>query len=192
MNIQKIVTGELKVNCYIIEDEGEFMVVDPGDDADKILSITKRVDKIVLTHGHFDHTGAAQEIKSLTNAKIYIHKGDIEMLADARLNYSAIFGAPFKKVVADETLDGEIGIGGIKFKVIHTPGHSEGGVCLLHNDTLLSGDTLFYNGIGRYDFGDYNKLMSSISKLLELPDNTRVLPGHGPETTILNEKKNLL
>ena len=198
MILRKLVVGELATNCYIVGSETtrEGMVIDPADEASQILKSVKTADLkvkyIVLTHGHPDHFAALSELKKATGAQVLVHREDAEIL---ELPPVVFFGATFPQPPpADRQLeDGEtIELGDLKLRVIHTPGHTPGGICLLANNVLFSGDTLFNNGIGRYDLpgGNLEKLMDSLHrKVLTLPEKTVVYPGHGPETTIGDEKR---
>jgi glyoxylase-like metal-dependent hydrolase (beta-lactamase superfamily II) len=148
---------------------------------------------ILLTHCHFDHIGDADRLRSATNTKIAIGEFDNNSLSDPNKNLCNLFGADLKPFSADITLiDGEIvSVGDIEIKVIHTPGHTLGGVCYLIDDILFSGDTLFSGSIGRTDFpdGDFAILKNSVNKLYQLPESTKVYSGHGEATTIDYEKK---
>lgn len=199
MKIEQLVVGPLGVNCYIVlcEDTKQAAVIDPGENAEKILRELKGVNvvAIVNTHGHADHIGANARIKEKTQAPIFIHEADAPMLSDARLNLSAFMGEEILSPVADRILKSgdTIVIGGLRFCVLHTPGHTPGGICLLERDqsVLFSGDTLFAESVGRTDFpgGSMAQLVEAVqNKLMILPDDTKVLPGHGPATTIGHER----
>jgi len=198
--IKKLEVGPIMANCFILgcESTKEAVVIDPGDDADRILmELAKaelRVKVLINTHGHFDHVGANKQMKEATGADIAIHPEDEPMLEE--LSRSAMmFGLSAENSPpADRVLnqDDEISFGDITLKVIHTPGHSRGGICLYTKGHLFAGDTLFAGSIGRTDLpgGDYDTLISSIKeKLLMLDDDTIVYTGHGPETTIGKEKQ---
>jgi glyoxylase-like metal-dependent hydrolase (beta-lactamase superfamily II) len=200
MLLMRLVVGPLQVNCFILADEKtrEAVVIDPGDDAQDILLIIKekglKVQYIVNTHGHFDHIGANKAIKEATGAEILIHEGDAAVLASAP-RQSAIFGM---KSVSSPSADrfvkhGDvIRAGEISLKVLHTPGHSPGGICLLEEGIVFTGDALFAGSIGRTDFpgGDLATLLRSIkTNLLTLPDDTKVFSGHGPASTIGDERR---
>ena len=200
MIIKKLEVGPIMANCFILgcESTKEGVVIDPGDDADRILmELAKsglKVKYLINTHGHFDHVGANKRMKEVTGAEIAVHPDDEPMFQE--LSRSAMmFGLSAENSPpADIRLnDGdEITFGEITLKVIHTPGHSKGGICLYTKGYLFAGDTLFAGSIGRTDLngGDYDTLISSIKeKLLVLEPETVVYTGHGPETTIGNEKR---
>lgn len=199
MKILCIVAGPIGVNCYIVKDEAtnEGIIIDPGGNAGEIIKAVSdekmTVKYVVNTHGHSDHIGANTEICQALNAKLLIHKADKDMLTDSKKNLSYFMGLNIISKMADEFVaHGDvIEFGTIKLKVIHTPGHSEGGICLYGENVLFSGDTLFADSIGRCDFpgGSEIVLIRSIKeKLMVLPDDTKVLPGHGPATDIAWER----
>jgi len=198
--IKKLEVGPIMANCFILGCEAtkQAAVIDPGDDADRILmELAKselKVKYLINTHGHFDHVSANKRMKKATGAQIAIHPEDEPMFNE--LSRSAqMFGLSSENSPpADIHLnDGdEISFGEITLKVIHTPGHSKGGISLYTKGHLFSGDTLFAGSIGRTDLpgGDYDTLISSIKeKLLVFDEDTIVYPGHGPQTTIGNEKR---
>jgi hydroxyacylglutathione hydrolase len=197
--VEKIIVGPLASNCYIIADDAvpEGLIVDPGDDAETILERVGElgidIKYILLTHGHLDHIAAAAKVKEATDASLVVHNEDADGLNDRSL--SLFMGVTLPEVPKpDQLLRGweNIEFGGLSFTVLHTPGHSPGGVCLLGEGVLFSGDTLFNRGIGRSDLpgGDPEKLLHSIhTRLLILPDETVVYPGHGPQTTIGEERR---
>jgi glyoxylase-like metal-dependent hydrolase (beta-lactamase superfamily II) len=200
MEFKRLPLGIYQANCYILYDEAtrETAVIDPGGDFSEIKSFIEanglKVKFIIITHGHGDHIGALRELKDYTGATICIHKEDNEMLRNSRLNYSAEMGYPAVEMSGDRFLeDGDIlELGAEKLNIIHTPGHSKGGICIYCSGSLFSGDTLFACSIGRTDLagGDMDEIISSIkTKLLTLPEDTAVYPGHGPSSTIMIEKK---
>ncbi len=171
MEIIKIPVGYLEANCYIVFDQNskDAVIIDPGDEAEKILSVVgkEKIKPIAIlnTHNHFDHIGANNEIKQKFNIKIYRPTKDEETK-----NFGSLTGLKF----------------------LLTPGHTRDGLCILVENHLFSGDTLFASSVGRTDWegGDFNQLMNSIkTEILTLPDETIVHPGHGPDTTIEAEKK---
>ncbi len=199
MIIERLEVGPFASNCYIVgtESSKEGIIIDPGAEAKRIL---KRVDDlelevrvIVLTHAHIDHIGALKEVKEATDAEIAIHAEDASSLQGRSL--SNLFGLVFPPPPpADRLLKGDdsIDVGDLHLLVLHTPGHTPGGICLLGEGVLFSGDTLFNSGIGRFDMpgGNGSQLMNSIhTKLMVLPDSTVVYPGHGQETTIGTERR---
>ena len=200
MIIKKLEVGPIMANCFILgcESTKEAVVIDPGDDADRILmELAKselKVKYLINTHGHFDHVSANKRMKEATGAQIAIHPEDEPMFNE--LSRSAqMFGLSSENSPPADILlnDGdEITFGEITLQVIHTPGHSKGGISLYTKGYLFAGDTLFAGSIGRTDLagGDYDTLISSIKeKLLIFDEDTIVYTGHGPETTIGNEKR---
>ncbi len=197
--IEKLELGPFASNCYIVGDESESigMIIDPGAEADKILRKVKdlnlEIKHIVLTHGHIDHISALKGVKEATGAEITIHAGDANALK-ARNPSGMMFGlSPQAIPAADRLLQGgdSLDIGSLHFAVLHTPGHTPGGICLLGEGVVFTGDTLFNFGIGRFDMpgGNGRQLMDSIqTKLMVLPDSTTVYPGHGPSSTIGTER----
>ena len=197
MNIKTLTLGLLGVNCYVLTDGGEAVVIDPGAECEKITEYLAqcgaKLTKILLTHGHFDHIGALCELAEKTGAKVYVHSEDKNMLTDNGANLSFLTREIIAPYEADILLDDvkEIPLGNTVIKVFHTPGHSAGSVSYLWGDNLFSGDLLFRGSIGRYDFGDVNTELRSIRFLMEnFDDNTKVFAGHGESTTIGYEKVN--
>jgi len=192
-------TGPLEVNCYIIgcDKTKKAAVIDPGGHVPEILEILKNreldVVMIINTHGHFDHIGGNGDLMKATGAELIIHCDD-QPLMERASDHAAVFGLqteispqPTRVLKGGETLP----LGELSLQIIHTPGHSPGGVCILVEDYLLVGDTLFAGSIGRTDLpgGNHQQLIANIKeKLLPLPEETKVCPGHGPMTTIGEEK----
>jgi len=195
--IECIAVGSMFSNCYLLGDTEtrEGAVIDPGDDYERIK---ERVDKhnlqikfIINTHGHIDHIGANKRFA----VPVWIHREDATFLSDPAKNLSLFFGLPFSSSGEVQILkdDDTISMGEIKFKVIHTPGHTPGGICLYYADgnCIFTGDTLFADGLGRTDFpyASEDTLLKSIKeRLLTLPGETVVYPGHGPSSTIGRER----
>ena len=200
MILQSLVVGPIMANCFIIgcEKTRKAAVIDPGDDSSRILMKLAEhkltVEYIINTHGHFDHVGANRKLKEATGAKLIIHALDQSMLK-VLSETSAAFGLSVENSPPpDQTVqDGDIiQFGEIILTVLHTPGHTPGGISLHTDGVVFVGDTLFAGSIGRTDFpgGDFNTLISSIrNKLYSLGDQVIVYTGHGPETTIGREKR---
>ena len=200
MLVEHLVLGDLQTNCWIVQDEagGSLVVIDPAAEAERVLRALadRSVSHVVLTHSHFDHLGAANAVLDVTGAPLLIHELDAHRItsAGAEGTGAAIFGYSDTAPKPDETLvDGDTIVAGeLSLEVLHTPGHTKGGICLLGEGHLFSGDTLFAGSVGRTDFpgGDATELRRSIgTKLATLTDETVVHPGHGPETTIGRERR---
>jgi len=199
MILRKMELGDFGANCYLVGDEDtkEGMIIDPGADGGSIMKQVKvlgpNIKIIVLTHSHIDHVGGLADVKKATGAVIAIHENEAPFLLKQPRLMEFMPPTP-PSPPADRLLkDGDvITVGKLKFKVLHTPGHTSGGICLLGDGIVFTGDTLFNYSIGRADFpgSDYDQEMNSIrSKLMTLPDETKVYPGHGPATTIGAERK---
>jgi len=200
MILKTVIVGSMEVNCYILASDrnSPAIIIDPGDDETKIRRVLESYGLepafVINTHGHFDHIGCDDKFA----VPVYVHSQDEESLKDDRRNFSPFFGSNYKVKSEIKTLkDHEIvKLQDIELQVIHTPGHTAGGISLLmkkpKDNILFTGDTLFCRGIGRTDLGgDEELLLRSIrEKLLILPDNTVIYPGHGPSSTIGDEKKN--
>lgn len=202
MILKRLEVGMLATNCYIVGSEStkEGIVIDPADEAKRILKAIKDtgldIKLIVLTHNHPDHIGAVNDVKDATGAKLAIHHDDADGLKSAEnRSFNSMFGLKYRESPEPDRLlkEGDsIDLGDLHFKVLHTPGHSAGGICLVGHGVAFTGDTLFNYGIGRTDLsgGSYNQLLNSINtKLMALPDETAVYPGHGPPSTIGAERK---
>ena len=196
MEIKTVVLGILGVNCYLISGEKGAVVIDPGYESEEITAFLKANQEkerlIILTHNHFDHIGFANSLALETDTKIAIGEIENEGLNDPEINLSVRFAkrmtAPKAEVLLNDGDDLEVG--DLKFRVLHTPGHTVGGICLLTDDCIFSGDTLFFESIGRTDFpgGSFDVIESSIKRLYSYDEKLTVYPGHGPETTLGHEK----
>ena len=202
VKIGRIPLGNMGTNCYFVykEDTKDAIVFDPADNGDYLYEKLKdngiTVQAIFLTHGHFDHIYGVKKLKELSGAKVYASVDEVEILKDPDANVSGLFGRVIS-MEPDETFNDldVITIADITFQVLATPGHTAGSVCFYFKDDniLIAGDTLFEGSVGRTDFptGSMKTLVESInSKLMVLPDNTRVYPGHGGTTTIGDERQN--
>lgn len=202
MILETFPVGPLRCNCTILGDEvtHEAMVVDPGDNIPEILSRLQKhgltLRQIVVTHAHIDHVGGAAQLRKLTGAPVVMNQQDLGLLGMMEMQ-AGWLGVPTPEVAPPDASaeDGlAIGLTTLPAQVLHTPGHTPGSICLLFPDQhlLLAGDTLFAGSIGRTDLpgGDGQQILRSLrGRLLVLPDATRVLPGHGPETTIGEERQ---
>ena len=200
MIVERLVVGMLQSNCYVVgcEDTKVGIIIDPGGDAPVILDRVQQLDLsvkyIVNTHGHIDHIAANRPIKEATGAMIAIHRDDAQWLVSDQGGFARMLGVLSPGPPADVLLEegDEINFGNESLRVVHTPGHSQGGVTLVRDGMIFCGDTLFAMGVGRVDLpgGDWETLMNSIkTQLFTMPDETVVYSGHGPPTTIGREKK---
>ena len=206
MQIDTLVLGDFQTNCYVLRqsaDSKQCLLIDPGMGAEPLVQLLEANDYqpewIILTHGHADHIGGVESIRRLwPDVQVAIHEGDAEMMTDPNRNLSVLAGGMVQARPADVLLDSKTDMfkaAGLRFGLIHTPGHSPGGICLYSADEhlLFAGDTLFCGSVGRTDFpgGNYAQLIEMIkTKLMILPDKTKVYCGHGLETTIGLERKN--
>jgi glyoxylase-like metal-dependent hydrolase (beta-lactamase superfamily II) len=200
MILMRLIVGPLQVNCYILSDEKtkEAVVIDPGDDAEDILRLIREkglaVKYIVNTHAHFDHVGANRQLKEATGAELLLHEKDAVVLTSSPKQAALFNMKTTASPAADKYLQhgDAINAGEVSLKVLHTPGHTPGGISLAEQGMVFTGDSLFAGSIGRTDFpgGDMMTLLGAIRQnLLSLPDETRVFPGHGPDTTIGDERR---
>jgi glyoxylase-like metal-dependent hydrolase (beta-lactamase superfamily II) len=190
MLIKCLPVGQIEANCYIVTDENtlECAIIDPGDESNTIMDYIEdnklKPVVIMLTHGHYDHTGAAEAVSEETGAPIFINKADTQSENKSEYKYFAPDGINFYS-------DGDvIEVGSLKFRVLETPGHSPGSVTLRCEDALFTGDTLFRGSCGRTDLddGDINKLMASLRRLSEIPGDLEVYPGHMDATMLSIER----
>jgi len=198
--VERVVVSHLRSNCFIVglENSQEGMVIDPGGDAADIIARLKKVPfvikLIVLTHGHSDHVGALYEVQQATGAEAAIHSGDSYAVSGGG-NYTSMFGVSYRTSRSPCRIlkDGDsIDLGDLHFTVLHTPGHTPGCICLAGHDAVFTGDTLFYHGIGTtygYDSSREELIESINTRLMTLPDDTTVYPGHGRNTTVGTERK---
>lgn len=200
MVIHRLVLGALQTNCYIWADEqsGNAIIIDAPADAEKIIETASQhgfnITDIILTHGHFDHILALEELKRFTGATLSVFEKTPKFLTDRTLSLIHYTNADYTPTKPDKLIhDGDIfDFYGNKIKVIHTPGHTSDSICLLHDKTLISGDTLFHYSVGRWDHptGDMATELASINdKLMTLDDDITVYPGHGFSTTIGKERE---
>ncbi len=198
LKIRSVTVGALATNCYLVgaDDADCIVMIDPGGEPEVLLEeareMGKRVEAILLTHGHVDHIAGAGEIQRATGAKVYAHAADAAMTKKPDPYWASLVGGVEACGVDVELGDGdELHLAGLDISVMHTPGHSPGGVCFITADALFCGDTLFAGSIGRTDLpgADTQAMNASLRRLAStLPDETRVFPGHGPATTMRQEK----
>ncbi len=195
MKIKTLSLGLIQSNCYLISTEKAALVIDPGFEDDRVLEFLRenaeKSCRILLTHVHFDHIGGAATLQRETGTAVAIGRADGEVIADPHYNLTDRFRVKLGIPQVDLLDDGDtFTVGDLTVRCIETPGHSAGGMCFLVGDVLFSGDTLFAGSVGRTDFitGDHDTLMCSIQKLFALPEHTVVYPGHGPSTTLHEER----
>jgi glyoxylase-like metal-dependent hydrolase (beta-lactamase superfamily II) len=197
VRIDRLEVGALQTNCFLVsaDESSPAFVIDPAGGAERVLEAIggRDVAAVVLTHGHFDHLGAATEVMEATGAPLWVHEADAEAVSSAWKNGARLFGFSDAAPEPDRRLaDGdELWADGLLLCVLHTPGHTPGGISLLGDGHLFCGDTVFAGSVGRTDFpgGSARELRRSIeTKIAVLPDDTVVHPGHGPDTTVGAER----
>ena len=197
-DIRCLVVGMLEGNCFLVKcgDAGQGVVIDPGDEGDRIAREAEafgiRPEAVLLTHGHIDHTNAARSLRAGLGLKVFCHKLDAPMVRGE--DGESLFGLERKPCEVDREIeDGQvIKVGGAEFKVLHTPGHTQGSVCYVLGGALFSGDTLFKGSIGRTDLpgGSDHQMLESLNRRIATLDGEMIVyPGHGPSTTIEHEKR---
>ncbi|MBR5430037.1 MAG: MBL fold metallo-hydrolase [Firmicutes bacterium] len=197
--LKTMVLPPIGTNCYLLIDKAtrQAAIIDPAAAGERILKVLQDANAtpavIINTHGHWDHTGANHQLQELTGAPLLIHEADAPMLSNAALSSAAFFGAGIENSRPDRLLHDKdvIEVGELKLEVLHTPGHSPGGICLFTEDLCFSGDTLFKLSMGRTDLpgSDETQMEYSLNKLMRYSDELTVLPGHGPSTNIGYERK---
>lgn len=187
MQIHTLCLGNYQTNTYIVANDGRCVIIDPGFEPDTISRFlennTLSVDAIFLTHGHFDHVGAVRDLVARLDCPVYIHKEELSMP-------QAMTAGPLYYTHSYDEGD-RITAAGIHFRVLHTPGHTPGSVCLMAEDAMFSGDTLFYGSCGRTDLpgGDWTTIHRSLNRLAQMDFSGTVYPGHGESTTLAQEKR---
>ena len=187
MTITTVPLGLYQTNCYILAEGDRCLVIDPGDEAEKLLALLRRqsltVEAVLLTHGHFDHVGAVKTLAAETDCQVFLHEEELTL--PAAMTAGKLYYTDFYKEGDRLTL------AGMTFEVLHTPGHTPGSLCLRFGQHLFSGDTLFAGSCGRTDFPGSSPaaMVRSLSRLSKLEDDLKVYPGHGEDTTIGEEKR---
>jgi glyoxylase-like metal-dependent hydrolase (beta-lactamase superfamily II) len=200
MNIQQIVTGPVRENCYLLWQKNELLIIDPGEDAKKIVAAITKTNAvplaILLTHTHYDHIGAVDEIRDTYHIPVYVSPQEQDWLQNPMKNLSGrhpeLGPITARNAEYEFELNSQVTIGSFSFLVVPTPGHSIGSVSFIFDDFVVCGDALFKGSIGRTDLytGNFEQLLESIqTQLFSLPDYFSAFPGHGEETTIGHEKK---
>ncbi|MCJ7646812.1 MBL fold metallo-hydrolase [bacterium] len=195
--LKTFTVGPMEANCYILysPDKREGLIIDPGAEGERLIKFIQEkkisIRYIINTHGHPDHIGANRKVKEHTSAPILIHQRDAPMLTKSDSILTLIFPLEYSSPPADTLIkDGDlIECAGMRLKVLHTPGHTPGGISLLTDDSIFTGDTLFSGSVGRFDLpgGSQEVLLNSIRKILSLGENLTIYPGHGPSTSVGEE-----
>ena len=201
MGIERVIVGPLKANCYLVYDKRtlDAIIIDPGDGPDRIIRVIEmkrlKVRRIVLTHGHFDHIGGVARLKEKTGAPVSLHRSDLTLYMKAKEQAARWGFAVDNQPPPDTFLSGaeELSVGKLKLRVIATPGHSPGSICLYGEGVIFTGDTVFAGSVGRSDLpgGDIGELKRSFERVMALPPETRILPGHGGDSTAGQERKRI-
>ena len=199
LRTEQYIVGPVMTNCYLAvnEETKEALVIDPGDEAARLIQKIRERNvtpaAVLLTHGHFDHAGAARELADAFGILIYAHEKEKKTLETPGINLSGMTGEPPAAYHADVFVkDGDVlDLAGFSVRVLFTPGHTEGSICFFCGDALFSGDTLFQGSCGRTDLqtGDWGQMMESLKRLRDLPGEYNVFPGHGPATTLAEERR---
>ncbi|MDR3644375.1 MAG: MBL fold metallo-hydrolase [Clostridia bacterium] len=201
MKIIRLEVGEIGTNCYLLCDEAARLaaVIDPGGDSERILDALRETgcsaQMILLTHGHFDHTGAVAAVAMATGAKIYAHEEELRLLlSPAASMQSSFMGGPFTPIVPDAALHDEdtLTLGTLTMSILYTPGHTHGSCCILCGSVLFTGDTVFQSDIGRTDLptASRTEMKASVTRIAALEGDYTLYPGHGPASTLANEREN--
>ncbi len=196
--VARLALGPLQTNCYLVicPETRAALVIDPADEANRILKAAEkrgaRIEQLLVTHAHSDHLAALPDLRQATGARVLLHRLDAEMIRQ-HARFYGLSGAPLSQLLPDVELEGgeTLSIGRLAGTILHTPGHTPGGITLQVADLLFTGDTLFSQGVGRVDLpgGNLDKLLESIQMLFTLPEECTVYPGHGPSSTIGTEKQ---
>ena len=195
LETKTVVTGELEENCYIVYENGVGVVIDPGDNAVSIAEFLRengiKAEYILLTHGHYDHIGAAEEIRRITGAPVLCSDDEKELLLSPELNLSHEYSTDISLMPDGTFSEGDkITAGDLEFKFLMTPGHTKGSAVIICRDNIYTGDTLFSGGYGRTDLptGSFDDIVKSLRKLRNLDVNYKMYPGHG-ESSLLQRKR---
>lgn len=198
MNIQTFTVGDLSTNCYLVWEGNRAFIVDPGDEADRLLAALKErgltLEAVFLTHLHFDHFLAVPALVAATGARLMIPAGEAELIGNEKLTFLDMVPPARRPVLRPDRLlrEGEqAAVGSLTVTLWETPGHSAGGACYRCGDALFSGDTLFAGTVGKFDppWGNRADMVKSLARLAACPEDLKVYPGHGPATTLVREQR---